>query len=240
VNRRRSSDGLTFGTAYTYQMVNKTLGAIDPFVADNRARNYNSAGRRPHTLTFNYSWLVPNLPRTSSPILRAALNDWQLSGLTTILSGVQGGFTYSYIGVPTGTFAGNGSIGGGPNRPRIVCDPELPRSERSFVRQFRTECIAPPDDEFNFGTARGDEFHGPGYMNWDISVFKNVRLGSSRRLQFRVELYNAFDAEQWTGVNTNASFNYTTRALTNPNLFGSLTDATNSARRIQLAARFTF
>ena len=240
VNRRRSSDGLTFGTAYTYQMVNKTLGAIDPFVADNRARNYNSAGRRPHTLTFNYSWLVPNLPRTSSPILRAALNDWQLSGLTTILSGVQGGFTYSYIGVPTGTFAGNGSIGGGPNRPRIVCDPELPRSERSFVRQFRTECIAPPDDEFNFGTARGDEFHGPGYMNWDISVFKNVRLGSSRRLQFRVELYNAFDAEQWTGVNTNASFNYTTRALTNPNLFGSLTDATNSARRIQLAVRFTF
>ena len=54
-------------------MVNKTLGAIDPFVSDNRTRNYNSAGRRPHTLTFNYSWTAPNLPRTSSPILRAGL-----------------------------------------------------------------------------------------------------------------------------------------------------------------------
>jgi len=156
-----------------------------------------------------------------------------------MLSGVQGGFTYSSINV-NGALTGTGSIGGGPSRPRILCDPELPRSERTFERQFRTECIAPPDDEFRLGTARGDEFHGPGYMNWDISVFKNVGLRSSRRLQFRVELYNAFDAEQWTGVNTNAQFHYQTGALMNPNVFGSLTDATNSARRIQLAVRFTF
>jgi hypothetical protein len=108
------------------------------------------------------------------------------------------------------------------------------------VRQFRTECIAPPDDEFRIGTARGDEFQGPGYMNWDMSVFKNVPLGKTRRLQFRVELYNAFNADQWTGVNTTAAFNYRTGELTNPTVFGSLTDATNSARRIQLAARFTF
>ncbi len=72
-------------------------------------------------------------------------------------------------------------------------------------------------------------------MNWDISVFKNFRLGSTRRLQFRVELYNAFDTEQCTGVNTNANFNYVTGVLTNPTVFGSLTDVTNSARRIQLA-----
>ena len=239
VNRRRASHGLAFGVAYTYQMVNRTLGAIDPFVPDNRARNYNSAGRRPHTLTFHYAWLVPNVSHTSGRVLRAITNNWQLSGMTSILSGVQGGFTYSYTNT-NGAHSGNGSIGGGPSRPRIVCDPELPRSERTFERQFRTECIAPPDDEFNFGTARGDEFHGPGYMNWDISVFKNVPLGTARRLQFRVELYNAFDAEQWIGVNTNASFNYMTRTLANRTVFGSLTEATNSARRIQLAVRFTF
>ena len=54
-NRRRSADGLAFGAAYTYQLVNKTLGSIDPFLSDNRARNYNSVGRRPHALTINYS-----------------------------------------------------------------------------------------------------------------------------------------------------------------------------------------
>ena len=55
--RRRPADGLSFGAAYTYEFVNKALGAIDPFLsADvNQTPNYNSIGRRPHTLTINYS-----------------------------------------------------------------------------------------------------------------------------------------------------------------------------------------
>jgi hypothetical protein len=238
--RRRRHDGLTFGAAYTYQIVNKTLGAIDPFLEDNRARNYNSVGRRPHTLSIHYSWLVPGLKGANSPIVRGVVNGWQLSGVTSFLSGAQGAFTYGYRAVPTGVLADNGSIGGGPNRPRIVCDPRLPRSQRTFQRQFRTECIAAPDDPYNFGTARGDEFHGPGHANWDISVFKHFLLGGTRRLQFRVELYNAFNTHQWTAVNTHAEFDFTTKALANPNVFGSLTGDTNSARRIQLAVRFTF
>ena len=85
-----------------------------------------------------------------------------------------------------------------------------------------------------------DEYLGPGYMNWDISAFKQIPLGGTRRLQLRVELYNAFDTDQWTDVNRNASFDYTTGALTNANTFGRLQNGTNSARRIQLGARFTF
>jgi len=238
--RRRRADGLTFGAAYTYEIVNKTLGAIDPFLADNRARNYNSVGRRPHTLTIHYSWLVPAAGGSGPGWLRAIVNDWQLSGVTAFLSGAQGGFTYFYSSIPSGALSDNGSIGGGPNRARIVCNPQLPRSERTFERQFRAECIAAPDDPYHFGTARGDEFHGPGYVNWDISVFKHIPLGGSQRLQLRAELYNAFNTYQWTTANTDAAFDFTTGVLTNPKVFGSLTGATNSARRIQLAARFTF
>jgi hypothetical protein len=238
--RRQRADKLTFGVAYTYEIVNKTLGATDPFLADNRARNYNAAGRRPHSLNIHYSWRVPGLRDSRSLLLRSMVNNWQLSGVTSLLSGAQGGFTYSYRPVPQGALTDNGSIGGGPDRPRIVCDPSLPPSERTFERQFRTECIAAPDDAYHFGTARGDEFQGPGYVNWDISVFKHIPLGGPRRLQLRLELYNAFDAYQWTTVNTNAEFDFTTGALTNGNVFGRLTGATNSARRIQLAARFTF
>ena len=58
-------------------------------------------------------------------------------------------------------------------------------------------------------------------MNWDISAFKNIPMGGTRRLQLRVELYNAFNTDQWTAVNTTANFDYTTRALTNPTVFGS-------------------
>jgi hypothetical protein len=54
-------------------------------------------------------------------------------------------------------------------------------------------------------------------------------------------MYNAFDMDQWTaqGVDTSAVFNYVSGEQTDT-AFGSLTGATFSARRIQLAARFTF
>jgi len=243
VNRRRSSDGLSVGAAYTYQLVNKNMNSIDPFLsaADNRTRNYNSSGRRPHLLVINYSYEVPNLSRKWDNIVAKAIFDnWQISGITQVQSGTQGGFGYSYSNVPTGTLSGNGSINGGGNRPNIVCDPHLSRGDRTFERQFKTECIAPPTDQYHFGTSTGDEFHGPGFMNWDISAFKNIPISGSRRLQLRVELYNAFNTDQWTGVNTTANFDWPTGALTNANTFGRLNGNTNNARRIQLAARFTF
>jgi hypothetical protein len=247
VNRRRSSDGLSVGAAYTYQLVNKNMNSIDPFLsaADNRTRNYNSSGRRPHLLVINYSYEVPNLSRRWNNIVAKAIFDnWQISGITQIQSGAQGGFGYNYANVPTGTLSGNGSINGGGNRPNIVCDPHLSRGDRTFERQFKTECIAPPTDQYHFGTSTGDEFNGPGFMNWDISAFKNIPVGGSRRLQIRVELYNAFNTDQWSGVNTSvnttANFDWTTGALTNGNTFGRINGNTNNARRIQLAARFTF
>jgi len=241
VNRRRSSDGLSYGAAYTYELKNESLAAIDPFVPDNRARNYTSAGRRPHVLVVNYSYDVPHLSRRWNNLAtRAIFDNWQVSGVTTLTTGTFGSITYAYSNVPTGAFSGTGAINGGASRVVFTCDPNLPRDERTFDHQFRTECVAPPSDAFRLGTALNDEYLGPGYMNWDFSVFKNVPLGGARRLQFRVELYNAFNSDQWTTVNTVANFDYTTGALTNPAVFGRLTGATLSARRIQLGARLNF
>ena len=241
VNRRRSSDGLSVGAAYTYQISNQNLGAIDPFVDDNRARNYTSAGRRPHVLVINYSYDVPNLSQKwNNVVAKVVFDNWQFSGLTTFTSGTYGGFNFNYANLPTGVLSGNGSINGGGSRVVVTCDPNLPRGERTFERQFRTECVAPPTDQYRIGTALNDEYLGPGFMNWDISAFKHVPMGGARRLQLRVELYNAFNTDQWTGVNNNASFDYTTGALTNANTFGRLNGNTNSARRIQLGARFLF
>jgi len=241
VNRRRSSDGLSLGASYTYQIVNKSLTTIDPFVSDNRARNYTSNGRRPHTLVFNYTYDVPNLShKLNNVVTKAVFDNWQFSGVTTITSGTYAALTYSYSNVPTGALSGTGSINGGGTRVIITCDPNISRGDRTFEKQFRTDCVAPPTDQFRLGTALNDEYLGPGYMNWDISAFKNIPVGGSRRLQLRVELYNAFNTDQWTDANRNANFDYTTGVLTNPNVFGRLTGATNSARRIQLGARFVF
>ena len=247
VNRRRSSDGLAVGSSYTYQMVNKKIETIDPFVSDNRARNYTSGGgndnvrRRPHTLVINYSYEVPNLSRKWNNIVtKAVFDNWQFSGITSILSGTYQALNYNYAGAPTGTLTGTGAINGGGSRPNLTCNPNIPRGQRTFERQFNVACITPPTDQFRLGTSLGDEYLGPGFMNWDISAFKNIPMGASRRLQLRVELYNAFNTEQWTGTNTTATFDYVTGALTNAATVGRLNGNTNSARRIQLGARFVF
>jgi hypothetical protein len=244
VNRRRTSDGLSLGASYTYQMVNKTLEGIDPFVSDNRARFYRDTtganGRRPHAVTISYAYEVPNLgQKWNNIVAKAVLDNWQVSGVTSILSGNKQGFTYGYANVPTGVLSGTGAIDAGASRPDIVCNPTLPRGQRTFDRQFKTECIAPPGDQFRLGNSLGDELLGPGFMNWDISVFKNVPMGGTRRLQLRVELYNAFNTDQWNGVNTAATFDFVTGKQTNSS-FGKLSGSTYSARRIQLGARFVF
>ena len=238
VNRRRTSDGLAVGVAYTYEFKNKSLGGIDPFVSDNRARNYTSSGRRPHNLVVSYSYELPWTNSTNA-IVRHVAGNWQVSGITQIVSGTRQGFSYGFTNVPTGVLTGTGGISAGGSRPDIVCDPNISRGERTFQHQFNTDCIKPPSDEFRLGNAIGDEYQGPGFMNWDISLFKNVPMGGTRRLQFRVELYNAFNADEWTATDTSAIFDYQTGAQTDAN-FGRLTGATQSARRIQLGARFTF
>ena len=247
VNRRRSSDGLSVGAAYTYQIFNKNLTTIDPFyTGDIEQRYYNRSGNdqtslRPHVLILNYSYDVPNLSRKWDNLLTKALADnWQVSGITTITSGRYQALNYSYSNAPTGTLTGTGGIDTPGSRPDIVCDPNIPRGDRTFERQFNVDCIKPPSDKYRLGNSSGDEYLGPGYWNVDVSFFKHIPMGGAKRLQLRFEMYNAFNNNQWTGTNTTANFDFNTGALLNATTVGRLNGNTNSARRIQLGARFVF
>jgi hypothetical protein len=70
-----------------------------------------------------------------------------------------------------------------------------------------------------------------------MAIFKNFRLGSDRRIQFRWEAYNVFNQVNWDAINTNAQFNPAGEQV-NAN-FGQATSA-RSARVMQGAIRFTF
>ena len=237
---RRFAQGFAFSVAYT-GMKRKALTAIDPFLteAENEARNYIFNGSRPHTLVINYNYEVPRLSeRWSNPILRGVLDGWQISGITIMQNQNRGGFSYTFTGAPTNDLSGNGYA----RRVTLVCDPNLPRSERTFDRQFRTECIQPgggADDPYYMGKSTNDEYHPPGYINHDITFFKNFAIGS-RTLQFRAEMYNAFNLTQYEGVDTSATFNYATGEQTDTN-FGRITGVrANTNRVVQLGVRFRF
>src|SRR5262249_11947275 len=107
-------------------------------------------------------------------------------------------------------------------------------------------CIGAPgplgnvSDIYYLGNALNDEYIGLGYMNHDLSVFKNVPFGHGRRLQFRAEFYNLFNSTQFGTVDTAARFDFTTGAQLNPN-FGRVTASRDGSNRIiQFGARLVF
>ncbi len=70
---------------------------------DNRARNYRwvtgNDGSRKHIMNINYSYEVPNLSQKwNNVVVKALADNWQVSGVTSILSGVRQGFSYGYTG----------------------------------------------------------------------------------------------------------------------------------------------
>ena len=53
--------------------------------------------------------------------------------------------------------------------------------------------LAPYKSSQGFDSARYQTF-GPGFQNWDISIFKNIPLHKeSARIQLRVEMFNALN-----------------------------------------------
>jgi len=255
VTRRAGAEGLGWGVSYTGS-TRKTLTTFDPFLTEdqNRQRNESHSGSRPHNLVINYNYNVPGLSNVwNNWLVRGVTDGWQLNGVTTFQSGTYTNFTYSFS--PS---RADDVLTGGPggSRVTIVCDPYLPRGDRTESRQFRTECIqmpgpttasqasggflVDPTDMFFLGNSLGDERHNLGYVNHDLAVFKNFAMSSRRNLQVRVEFYNLFNSVQWSGVDSSATFNPDTGEQTDTN-FGTVTGTrAGSARVIQLGARFSF
>jgi hypothetical protein len=243
---RRFMNRFAASVAYTGS-TRHSLGTFNPFLADvgidNTARNYSANGSRPHNLVINYNYEVPDASAIwDNMFVRLALDGWQVSGVSVFQSGTRDDLSYSFTGAPQNDMTG----GGGDSRVVLTCDPNLPRGERTMDRQFRTECVAPPGpltnpaDIYYLGSASTDFYQTNGYMNHDITLFKNFRFSGGRNLQIRMEMYNAFNLNQFTGVDTSATFNFATGEQTDAN-FGKVTGTrSGSARVIQLGARFTF
>jgi hypothetical protein len=241
---RRLANGFAWGLSYTGSR-RLSRGDRNPFLDEARdeARSYSKNGSRPHVWNINYNYVVPDASQLWDNLLvRGVLDGWQVSGNTQILAGTWTTFGYGFTGAPFNDMTG----GPGGSRVALVCDPTLPRGERTMERQFRTECIQMPGpttdagDIYYLGTDNNAQWLSPGYVNHDVTLFKNFRMTGNRNLQVRMEFYNLLNSNQFTVVDTGAQFNFATGAQTD-NAFGTVTNTRgSSARVIQLGLRFTF
>lgn len=89
--------------------------------------------------------------------------------------------------------------------PIVVANLVLPKGQRTFERAFNTDAVQIPPVG-SFGKTPKGVIRGPGINTWDIAIFKNLPIGGSLRLQFRWEMFNAFNHTRFAGVDTVTRF----------------------------------
>jgi len=232
---RRLSESLQFGMAYTYS---KNLGVVaNDFDTVSsyfsyRDWNYGRLGFDiPHTMVINYAWSLPNPgERLGVKALDYVLGNWQVSGITSFMAGTP--FT------PGMALSDNADLTGSSEGARItvVGDPYLPEGQRTFSKNYNTAAFA-RTPRLSFGNAGVNILRGPGINNWDLSLSKRVLFGEDKYVQFRTELFNAFNHTQFSGYDNGARFDAAGNQI-NAN-FGAYNGA-REPRRIQLSLRVMF
>ena len=211
---RRYRNGFSFGANYTYQLSYKGNTGLQPRLehhpdgsigvradqADFEKLNENLGGRK-HYLKGNAIWGIPSVPESFGPA-RLILNDWRLAGVLTLGSGVPYDLGFSYQGI------GNVNLTGSPDYPaRIIYrgDPGNGCSSDRY-RQFNVDAVAGPG--FNsLGLESGrNSMRGCMDKMVDLSIFRDIRMGGSRRLEVRMDVFNAFNTVVITGRNTNIQY----------------------------------
>jgi hypothetical protein len=250
-NRRLGSD-LTFGVAYTWS---KAMGTTNDDYTGNVPFNMRAAdyavlnNDRTHVMVINYVYNTPKVIKGTSGLAKAGkyiTNDWQISGITTLQTGAPGsiGFSIDGLGNLNERFTGSPDVG-----PRVVYTgrPNYPKDLNQWI-DGSVLALPTLKGSQGFDSARYP-IRQPTWVNFDVSVFKNIPIHESIRMQLRLEMFNAPNHPQFSAFNTGAAFNQATGKLSNlPTAlggpggrfgFGAIT-GTNDPRRIQLAAKLYF
>jgi hypothetical protein len=245
----RFSRNMEFGGAYTYsKALAYTAGDQGNIAANNSPDvwNYGLADYdRTHTATAHYAVALPNASHlVNNGLVKAVFDGWQFNGTMKIYSGAP-----LFWNQTTSTKDSNQSLGtanltpavditgGGDGwRPVLVGDPELPSSERTIDHWFNTAAFARPT-QGDRGNAGPVVVRGPGVNNWNMSLFKNVKVGGRAKVQFRAEAYNVFNHTQFSFIDTTPKFDAAGNQVSGT--FGQATVA-RDPRIMQFALRVEF
>jgi Carboxypeptidase regulatory-like domain/TonB-dependent Receptor Plug Domain len=213
---RQTSRNFQYFVAYTFGRTKGTLGdeysTIDPY---DPSRTYGVLNTdRTHVLNVSWNAFLPDGARGAmdNPIGRGLLNGWQLSGISSMASGIPFRLSFSgnagsnaiaaaYFG--TADVVGPGLTGGNGLAPVYTCDPRLD-GKNVGEKMLDINCISFPA----FGEM-GDlvppyNLRQPTRYNHDITLFKNFAIRGEQKLQFRVGFFNIFNqAFATTAVDAN-------------------------------------
>jgi Carboxypeptidase regulatory-like domain len=142
---------------------------------------------------------------------------WQASGILSLQSG------RPFTAVMSGDFSNTLNRN---DRPNLIGDPN---SGPKTVEQWFNKDAFQPTTDGSFGTAGRNIITGPGFQNLDFALSRNFSVSERVRIQFRTELFNAFN---------HANFNYPDSTF-NASSFGRIASALDP-RQIQFGLKIIF
>jgi outer membrane receptor protein involved in Fe transport len=245
--RKRFSHGLSFLASYTWahsiddvSSFNITGSASQPVAGENDlAQNpFNLAAERGrsmfdarHRFVLSYQWSLPFLQHSGS-WYGHVLGNWQLNGIVTAMSGTP----FTVFDSNDVSLQGQAPeiSGFSSNRPNVIGNPNSgPHTAAQWfnINAFQRITQDPNSPVQQFGNEGRNAVQGPGYVNWDFSAFKNIRVTESKEVQFRGELFNVLN---------HTNFRLPVSDISAPSTAFGHIQSDVSPRVIQVALKFLF
>jgi hypothetical protein len=200
------SHGLQFEASYTYAHAlddasSAALGSLNNGDFRNQldpALEYgNSDFDVRHRFVISYIYQLPfgngkRFGGNATGVMNQLIGNWQIAGITTASTG--NWFTITDAVSNFSSSDGGGGVGFFEVRPNVAGNPNGKPCLPGTV--FNTCAFADNTIPFTFGDAGRNIVRGPGFQNWDLSIFKMFPVREQMRFEFRAEFFNI-----WNHVN---------------------------------------
>ena len=244
--QRRFGQNLTFGAVYTYSKTLTTANTDEDwqYTQYTRALDYRPASwDRRHVAAINY---VYNLPKPAKHFgwpswLSYVTDNYQLSGVTQFMSGA-----------PLSDYPTSGSLALWVPGNLLTGSNMWGQLPPAWLGTDSNGNLVLPTIGKPYTGSRGI-IRGGGMQNWDMSLFKNIPIGSSetRYFQLRLEAFNVFNHPNFQDKAISANLTLpscnangcTPMSITKGGNYGQYTSqytGVGGPRVIQLGAKFYF
>ena len=251
--QRHMAHGLQAQSSFTWQKTmdvasGANIAASQDGITDPQNLRWShgiSSSSIPFTWTTNFVLRSPEL-RGQNLIVREALAGWELSPIMTWQSGspfsISGGNPSTAYNEPSsgGTAVGCLSACSGYRADRVPGVPLKVRQggKSNWVKQYFNPAAFTTNHDGTFGDSARNLIIGPPGFNTDASLMKNWSILERYSIQFRFELYNAFNHPIQGNPDTNPlNSDNNSGEINSGNKLGG---PSNTTRVGQAALKFTF
>ena len=228
--RHRYSQGVTMLANYTYSKnLSNAPDFRSPMYESTIPQNDNDLNAEKglacdikHRFVFSGVFDIPSWNRSS--FAKTVTSNWHLSTIYQIQSGYP--FTVSVFG---DTANAGTALGENPIRANATGQPVFSKGTRNAMSWFNTAAFTTPS-AYTFGNVGRNSVYGPGMQSLDFALVRSFALNRRMNLQMRGEAFNSLNK-----VNLD-----TPNRFVNTAGFGTITDAMDPARQLQMSARLSF